>query len=1254
MNNLKKKNFLLFIGLALSLSLLSSCDFKDPTKEFIESAKQIYASYLAKNPDGDKNVYYYDGESSRCVVFSPKDGVAYEYLGLLNFSTLKFSDNKNYVFDLGNLNIEISTDSSGTLSFKIPNYMDDSGNISISSFLKEPPFVLIYSENDEKTMFSGIDSLGNIIEDTNVDKYDPTFFYLEDFKYDVNEYISFDYTGKMMAVLRRDILEYISSELKKANLPSFLSVDKALLNNYKVANNLKNDEQMPSTLHIKGSVNGKEVVVGPMGFEGIFGQVINEEANTKLNFLSYVNTLYIDEGVKELTFFALNNAQNLKNLYLPSTLEECSISSLSNLNLDYLYIANTEKNINFVDLGSGNMPGFDGIEFHPAIYNTKINNSLVFKDYSNINLSNFPYKSIKISEDKELKDIIKISKDNEIVNYSSLDEAMNDFDVISLQYMFDLSKNKSIHTGSLKTIEAGKTLFIDQDKEGIYSINDAYKRSNNTKFMVNESNFSSCLVLDDDLTIKGNVIVGANIGLNDGISGVINGNYGSIDLNGHNLIIDGGTVTSYGLIFDSKLDSDSTNGIVIKESGELATNLGIEGYFNNKNAFSKLDNNINTYQLYTLKDIRSNIYIDKKGKLTTYTRFYDNLNQEFKNTFIGENGFIDNSGCSISRTYLNGKENYIIQGDASINQINISKDTTSKNVYYPLVNKYVSIKVDGKLILNQKAVILPDGELTVKDLLLNENLFVSEKNNIDSYSYYLNLDAKNDGVLKILNTLSFKDNNVGLNGVVTSTSSNFNNLVDVLKSNGLRENTYIDGALDNSSKNFINIINQKKYIKLTDGSNLFSTDNFITYYEFDEINKTGKLVRTSDSTILGNYDSSSIYWNANVDGSSLITYINKEENLNSFDKESKHYALINGVWNTSLIEDSNHIYTIDSKKYIKFDSKYVEGNLSSYNIFTSSDNKSNYIYSSLLSSWVELEFYENGRIAKEKVTGSYYYLTSTSFKPCQSYDEYNHYFVVNSKNTVFIKDTYETYSTTNTINDNSDGSKIIYLSDSGRNKATVYNYGKAIVDSKTYYYVDSSKRVECIDFKGSSYSEYKFIHFSDGYSYQGVKYYYALSEVNSSSSTRYTNSINFFTVDIDYSKIELNQENYSEVWDNIKSQVPDAYKDQVDKKGSFLVYRHFKQNDGKNYLYYKDSDGNISKKCFTFASGFVPEGTGSGSNILTKFNFLRYDVIFEGEIETRTLYMGLDAVGGFTDSENYIALSIFNDESPVNELIKGI
>lgn len=1250
----KKKNLLLLSGLALTLSLLSSCDFKDPTKEFIESAKDIYSTYLSKNPDGDKNVYYYDGESTRCVVFNPKEGVTYEYLGLLNFSTLRFSDNKNYVFDLGNLNIDISTDSSGSLSFKIPNYMDDSGNISISSFLNQPPFVLINSQNDERKMFSGIDSSGNIIEDTNVSKYDSTFFYLEDFKYKVNDYISFDYTGKMMAILRRDILEYISQELKKVNLPSFLSIDKALLNNYKVANNLKNSEEMPSTLHIKGSVNNKEVVVGPMGFEGIFGEVIDEETNEKLNFLSYVDTLYIDEGVKELTFFALNNAKNLKNLYLPSTIEECSISSLSNLNLDNLYIGKTTKSINFVDLGSGDMPGFDNIKFHPAIYNTKINNSLIFEDYTNPNLSNFPYKSIDINEDKTLKDIIKISKDNEIINYSSLEDAFNDFDTISLQYMFDLSKNKSIHTGNLNVIESGKTLFIDQDRDGIYSINDAYKRSNNTHFNVTDSNFSSCLVLDNDLVVKGNVIVGANIGLNDGISGVINGNYGSIDLNGHNLIIDGGNVTSYGLIFDSQLNESSTNGIIVKENGELITNLGIEGYYNNKNAFTKLDNNINPYQLYTLKDIHSNIIVDKKGKVTTYTRFFDNLNQEFKNTFIGAGGFIDNSNANITRKYLNRKEKYSIDGDASINSINITKDTDSKNVYYPLVNKYVSIEVNGTLTLNQKSVILPDGKLIVNNLILNENLFIETLNNIDSYSYYLNLNAESDGELKILNNLSFKDETIGLNGKIVTSTTNFNNLVDVLKSTGLRENNYIDGALDNEGKNFVSIINDKKNIELTDGNIVFSTDNFITYYEFNSLNNSGKLVRSNDNTILGEYDSTSSYWKAYAEDSTLNTKINKEEKLNSFDIESKHYALINGEWNTTLVENSDHTYTINSESYIKFDSKYIKGNLSTYNIFVSSDNSSSYIYNSLLSSWVELEFYENNRIAKEKVAGNYYYLTTSGFKACQSYDEYKHYFVVDSKNTVFIKDSLETYSTTNEINDNSDGSKIIYLKDSGWNKGNVYSYGKATIDSKIYYYVDSSKWVECNEFSGNSYSEYKFIYFENAYTYQGVNYNYAISEEDTNNTTRYSNSVNFFTVDTDYSKIELTQENYSEVWENIKSQVPDSYKEQVDKKSSFTIYRHFKQNDGKNYLYYKDSEGNVTKKCFVFASGFVPEGTGSGSNILTKFNFLRYDVVFEGESETKTIYMSLDCVGGFTDGDNYIAFSIFNDESPVNELIKGI
>lgn len=1248
---MKKKSLVLTL-LVTSLSFLSSCSLtKDPTKEFILEAQDYYNKYLSSNPEGDKHIYYYDGSSTRCIVFSPSEDKEYEYLGLLNFSTLRFSNSKDYIFDLGNIKLNIETNDDDTLSFTIPEYMDENNNISVSKILETPPFVLIKNDGENKTIFSGITKEGKIIDSANASTYDSTFYYLEDFKYKVNDYISFDYSNKMLAILRRDIIEYISLELKDMSLPSFLDFSKALLTNYRKVNNLSSSEEMPSTLHIKGKVNDKEVVVGPMGFSPIFGKTL--EDNSKVNFLSYVDTLYIDEGVTELTFFALNNSTNLKNLYLPSTLKECSISSLSNLNLDNLYVANTTNNIKFTDLGVGDMPGYDDIDFTPALYNTKINNSLVFEDYSNINLINFPYSSITIDENKELKDIIKISKDKEIVTYNSLEEAFTDFNNISLQYEFDLSKNKEVHTGNVTEIKENQTLFIDQSKKDIYSTSDAYKRCSNTTYLVDNNNYSSCLILDSDLVVNGNIIIGANIGQNDTFSGVINGEYGAIDLNGHNLIINNGKVSAYGLIFDSKLSEDSTNGIIVKKSGELITNLGIEGYYCSKNAFSRLNNNACSYELYTLKDIRCNFKVEQNGTLTTYTRFFDNYNQEFKNTYIGNDGYIDNSSSDVTRTYNNGKEIYSATSIV-INPINISSSLTSKDIYYPVVNKYISFNIEDTLTLNQNMVIYPDGYLYVSNLILNKNIFILSNKSYTLYPYYLDIVGNKEGSISISSSLTLSNLNLGIYGDINTTNEAYESIKNTLFNNTNKKLTYTDGCISSDLKAYETVIEETKNIKIICDNYYCYTDNNSTYYEIDNTKtNTGYLKKISDNSILASYINS-LYWTAYVDSKAINTNVINSSKIDTFSVDSEVYSLLDGNWVTSLKENSDHTYTINKLTYIKVDGTLINGTYN-YNIFKTND--SSYIYDDSTSSWNEVRFFENNRIIQDSETLSYYYFLSSSSKyvSCSSYDAKTHSFINNGKTYVYLKNSNTIKECSGSIKDDSDGSTLIYFTDTGWNEGKVYSSGKAYVDYKYYYYIDNLKWVEANNFLSNSNSDYEFIYFNDNYTYQDQEYKYALNEKDESNSTRYTNKVSFFSLDIDYSKVDITKDNCSEIWDSVLTQVPSEYQSIINNTSSFTIYRHIKESDGKNYLFYKDSNGNISKKCFTFASGFIPSEASGGNNILTKFNFLKYNVIFEGESEVKTIYMGVDdVVGGFIDTDNYLALTVFQDESPVNDLLKSI
>ena len=107
--------------------------------------------------------------------------------------------------------------------------------------------------------------------------------------------------------------------------------------------------------------------------------------------------------------------------------------------------------------------------------------------------------------------------------------------------------------------------------------------------------------------------------------------------------------------------------------------------------------------------------------------------------------------------------------------------------------------------------------------------------------------------------------------------------------------------------------------------------------------------------------------------------------------------------------------------------------------------------------------------------------------------------------------------------------------------------------------------------------------------------------------------------------------------------MPSEYESIVNENEEITLHRHFKEDDGKLYLYYEDSEGNITKKAFEFKAGFVPNNPTGGSDILNKFNFVSYEVIFEGETESRTIYLSFDVVGGFTSASNYLAICVFSD-----------
>ncbi len=1240
------KKILILSVTFLSLTFLSSCNFKDPTKDFIELSTTYFKKAKENNVEGD--LFYYDGKSTRCTTYV-LDGDTYkvEYLGLLKFSTLTFSENSSYFFDLGSLDIKIDT-SSGSMDFQIGEYFKD-GTFDINKFLDEPPFVLVKKDGEEYKYLSGINTEGEVLSSSNRENYDSIFYYLDDFKYDVNEYISFDYTNKKLAILRADILGYFEKFVN--DLPSMVNFYPALLRNYQKINKLEANQYIPSYLKIDGIKNGKEVVVGPMGFSELFGRELDD--GTKISNLEGAEIIELGEGIKEATFFAFDSVKSIKTIYLPKSFEKASISSFSNLELDSLYVNKGDKSITFIDLGKGQMPGFS-VDFGPSLYNTKINGSIIFDEYDNPNFSNFPYSSLTFS-DGIPSNHIEVSKNQIVKNYSSLEEAYSDFDSVSLAYCFNES-TKVIESGSIKEIGVNQKLFIEQQKQDTLSFKDALKYKNNSSYSINEENAYKTLKLTSDLTIKGEVTIGGYIGKNSSFESAISSSFGAIDLNGHSITIEnGGKLVSYGLIYDSSLISSSTNGIIVKEGGVLTTNLSVRGYSNNKNAISQIENNVNPFSTYKLDSLRCNLNVESKGKVKTTLKYSDNSNV-IENEFIGERGFINNSTCVVNRKYTKEQDEYTIEGDTSIGTLlvyNTTIDTSS--FYFPFSNKDSKFTINGNLKVNHNIKLDGGSSLIVKSLELNSNVVVLPLNNIGGYDNYLNLNATFSGTLYVGSSISLSSeasSTYGVFGLVDTSEENYVNIRNYLRHNLSKYINYEEGCLDNENQNYTVVQDVSLNVSLRSRDYLFKISDEITYFEQ---NGTSGAIRKNDTNLdgelLASYSSSSPYWIASIGGSEINTNVSKSDALSTFDVESKKYALVDGSWTEMDVEGADHTYTFSGVKYIFVDGKYKQGTLTSKKTFITSDSLT-YFYNSTVSSWREVTSLENDRILKEVGYSNYYYATLSAYEACANYDSNNHYFEIGGNKYIYLGvDSLTTVLISGTIKDNSDGSSYVYLENEGWVNGNVDLKGKATVNGKTYYYINDRKWVMVNTFTGNTNIDHELIYFDTNYSYLGKEYKYALSETNDSPTTRYTNKVSFIDVDIEHSKCVLTKENYSEVWDNVIDSIPNAYKDIVAQNEEFTLHRHFKEDDGKLYLYYEDSEGNVSKKAFEFKAGFVPYQPVGGNDILNKFNFVGYEVIFEGETESRTIYVSFDVVGGFTDSTNYLAISIFSDKSPVSSLV---
>ena len=981
------RNKLFIFPLAAMATLsMSSCSFKvtkDPNEDFKKEAIEAYKKLRQKlniNDNDEYHAWYYNPSLLKGVVFNSLND--YTYLGIINFQNLCFSETENnYYLDIPNY--KVSYDSTNN-SFEMPSFINEPIN-----FVKNLPMVLV--KDDEKLdisedVYTKFDINGNIDEYAFKENYDPTLYYLDGFKIDLNiekfEEFNVDYTNKSTAILKRDVYTLIEDTLKNSDvsLPFDLSLSKILLKSYNKANKLSNGEKVPSTINFRGKFNNKNVAIGPLGLTEIFTEESYKE----------IKNATLEEGITDLCFFAFDNATNLNSINIPSTLNNISLSALSNLNLDYLYISDSDKKINFIETKGAsftfdfNKPNSDEtikLNISSQLNNTKINN-LIFENYDNVNVDTFPYNDINLNN-KKLEDIvIYIDKDGN-KKYESISEGFKHTDAINPLFQLDI-QDKIISDKNFNKIEKDKTLYLGNLKS---LPNGKLLNTNLNNFRNYDSNLKEdvdaiyTLKLESDLTIEGRLITGASIGKKENATGLAISNYVNIDLNGFNITINnGGLVDLNGKVIDSSLNKKGQ--IIVNSGGIIKTNLVLHENINEDEYSTKLANNLSPFNDYDFSDLDvtlilnngSNLYaktslVDENNVSNDEFLFFGNINQNLEAYFKVK----DNKSGYLKISHSDKSIFEFINLDVEVNNLKFINSDENNDIYIPLTNNNLDINlVNSTFNLTNHYKLTNGGKLNIdKDssLIINKDLFIYSKFSNDYKKLNLNYDK--DARLFVEGNILFTSNDASINGsVYTSDNSKFNYLVTLFNSSSYQYNKAInDGYFDDESLkiisnlrfslSIINESNNKKYIRNNKGY----------YYLYDDGNS---FINSINNNNLANKTSlSDNNWVINYNNVNILTN-NKDDKITTYHRndefENSIYTLTDeGSWIKVIeLDPVTHTYKIDGKYYIDYKNNLYEGiilenKINNYYCFKINDGDKKFIYDDS-NSWNYVHFYERDKL----------------------------------------------------------------------------------------------------------------------------------------------------------------------------------------------------------------------------------------------------------------------------------------------------
>ena len=515
---------------------------------------------------------------------------------------------------------------------------------------------------------------------------------------------------------------------------------------------------------------------------------------------------------------------------------------------------------------------------------------------------------------------------------------------------FDIAKDDAYNSGtstcflSSETIANGATVNFTYDDGKVYEepylgqITDGLgnHRTNSDSSISNEyinstsvglSNCATHIALANDLTLKGTLNIGAKIGshTNGSKYSYIIGKYALLDLYGHTLTIDGGTLNAWGVI------QDSVGGgkIVVKNNGVVTATLSVSDGRAVRQMMLSISKRQSPFTEYQFPYLNVPIHFQNGTTFKSYLKF--DIGEFGASSF--EIGFLGETNALFLWGDQNGSVDYIPSTISSLNSNAVKKDRYNKRnklIFAANIkqNYNVELTIKISLSLGSSKATLDFGRIDFPispffDIVVKKGNSLSISSKMTFYpgsSLYVEKGARLDFTYAGVKTYK------ATSGVVVAGETRFliggimsyTNRISDLASYGYSAANFSTGFYNSSE--FWNVSKTANIV--VDGSITFNNDINLSNYKYDD-----HYYLFSGQINLSN-DALKALYNAKTN---IRTYDLKAELcgghlFESTNTDSKYQFERAASYNINPLISNGWAYILDSGRAIK--GKYISGVIS--------------------------------------------------------------------------------------------------------------------------------------------------------------------------------------------------------------------------------------------------------------------------------------------------------------------------------------